>query len=317
MFSVHYPKKKDRYPTMFNRFKPVLPGIILVYLWMFGNNKAQAQLTIGPSGMFIKSTTTVSVDNLVLQPSTDLPLSDVIITHTDNPVPGINGNSIRPVYEFSQPVSFTGTVGIYYAENELNGNAEPVLALVYQNASDNNWVTITGTSVDATNNYLTQSLTTPPIIKITATSNGVILPIVLRNYAAREVSGKVKLEWQTSMEQDIDRFDIERSTDGQHFTLLTTVKGANVATGAKYTAYDHQPVPGYNYYRLLQYDRNGHKNDLGIRTVLIGAGNNMTVTTYPNPTSQAINLRLQTAYDEKLHVTLFTAQGARYIMKMY
>jgi hypothetical protein len=295
---------------MFNRFNPVLPCLILVFLWLYGNNAAHAQLTVGTTGMFIKGATTVSIDSLVLRPSADLTLSNLSITHTATPVPGLGGKSILRVYAFSQPLSFTGTIGLYYAENELNGNTEPALAFAYRKASDGEWETTTGSSVDPAGNYIMQTLTTPPLLMITATSNGVILPIVLRSYIAKEEAGKVKLEWQTSLEQDVDRFEIERSIDGQHFSYLTAVKGANIATGSGYTVYDNYPSTGYNYYRLLQYDMNGDKKDLGIRTVSLGVGNNMTVSAFPNPATQALNLRAQTATEELLHVTLFTAQGA-------
>lgn len=295
---------------MFTRFNPVLPGLVMVCLWLSTYNRAQAQLSVGATGMFIKSNTTIVVDSLVMQPSTDLTLSNLNITHTAAPLSGTGGNSIRRVYEFSQPVSFTGVIGLYYAEHELNGNTEPNLALSYLRASDNMWITTTGSSVDPAANYLMQSFTMPPVLKITATSNGVILPILLTSYYAKAVGDKVKLEWQTSLEQDADRFVIERSTDGRHFSLLTSIKCANIPTGSQYTAYDDHPSPGYNYYRLLQYDLNGGKKDFGVRTVLSGADNNLTITAYPNPVTQALNLRLQPVNKEQLHVTLFSAQGA-------
>ncbi len=295
---------------MFTRFNPVVPGFMLVISWLCGSNVVHAQLTVGPTGMFIKSATTVSVDSLVLQPSADLTISNLSITHTAIPVAGTGGNSILRVYSFSQPFSFTGAMGLYYAESELNGNTEPVLAFAYKRASDGVWITTTGSAVDADGNYITETLATPPILKITATGSSVTLPIVLRFYNAKEAAGKVKLEWQTSLEQDVDRFEVERSEDGLNFSHLTAVKAANVATGWQYTAYDNHPATGYNYYRLLQYDLNGDKKDLGIRTVWSGAGNNMDVTAYPNPATQALSLRLRSAGYEPLHVMLFTAQGA-------
>ncbi|WP_165760447.1 T9SS type A sorting domain-containing protein [Niastella populi] len=283
---------------------------MLVISWLCGNNAVYAQLTVGPTGMFIKGATTISVDSLVLQPSADVTLANLSITHTATPVGGIGGNSIRRVYTFSQPFSFTGTVGLHYAESELNGNTEPVLAFAYKRASDGVWITTTGSAVDTDGNYITETLAAPPILMITATSSSVTLPIVLRFYNAREEAGKVRLEWQTSLEQDVDRFEVERSEDGRNFSHLTSVKAANVATGWQYTAYDNHPATGYNYYRLLQYDLSGDKKDLGIRTVWSGAGNNMEVTAYPNPATQAISLRLRPSGEEPLHVMLFTAQGA-------
>lgn len=309
---LHPLSVKERLFTlaMFNRFNPILPCVMLVISWLCGNKGVHAQLTVGQTGLFIKSGTTISVDSLVLQPSADVTLSNLSLTHTATPVAGIGGNSIRRVYTFSQPFSFTGSMGLRYAESELNGNTEPVLAFAYKRASDGVWVTTTGSAVDVAGNYITETLATPPILKITATSSSVTLPIVLRFYNAKEEAGKVRLEWQTSLEQDVDRFEVERSEDGLNFSHLTAVKAANIATGWQYTAYDNHPATGYNYYRLLQYDLNGDKKDLGIRTVWSGAGNNMIVIAYPNPASQPFSLRLQSAGEGPLHVMLFTAQGA-------
>ena len=53
-----------------------------------------------------------------------------------------------------------------------------------------------------------------------------VLPVELLNLQAYAVTGGVNVDWSTATEIDNDRFDIERSLDGEHFEHIGTMPGA-------------------------------------------------------------------------------------------
>jgi hypothetical protein len=85
-----------------------------------------------------------------------------------------------------------------------------------------------------------------------------LLPITLKSFEGRTIQGRVLLEWVTSSEQDNHHFRIERSQDGIQWQMLTKVAGSgNSYTEKSYQWTDNFPLPGPNYYRLVQVDHDG------------------------------------------------------------
>lgn len=82
-----------------------------------------------------------------------------------------------------------------------------------------------------------------------------VLPVELSKFVVKSVDRQVKLEWETASERDNDYFAIERSSDGHHFTELTTIKGkGTTAFLSTYSFTDTNPIIGTSYYRLKQVD---------------------------------------------------------------
>lgn len=288
--------------------KPLLAMLSVVGLLPL-TSASQTQLSIGSTGMFISSNSTFSTAGLVLQPSSDLSLANMEITFDATPVDGIGGNSIQRVYIFSQPLEFTGTIGLFYNTSELYGNMESSLAFAYQNATTGSYITESASTLDMANKYVSFTMTGASLLKATSTSSGVVLPVSLSGFNAVADGGRVKLGWRTTFEQNSDRFEIEHSTDGVHFTTLAKVKSANAASGYQYTAYDNAPAPGVNYYRLVQYDKDGSKKSYGTELVSFGNSSQVFVQAYPNPTSKDLNINLENYKGKKIVATVFNFQG--------
>ncbi|MCI5056349.1 MAG: T9SS type A sorting domain-containing protein, partial [Flavobacteriales bacterium] len=85
------------------------------------------------------------------------------------------------------------------------------------------------------------------------------LPIELGSFTARLTEEKdVELLWSTFSEVQNDYFIVERSIDGETFHEIGRVDGnLNSNTVQRYNFVDQTPVPGINYYRLLQVDLDG------------------------------------------------------------
>ncbi|TGE28071.1 T9SS type A sorting domain-containing protein [Hymenobacter metallicola] len=116
-------------------------------------------------------------------------------------------------------------------------------------------------------------------------SNGP-LPIELTSFDATRQSGAVQLNWTTASEKNNDRFNVQRSTNGQEFTTITTVRGTGTTgKSTAYTAQDTEPLAGLSYYRLQQVDQDGSFSYSPVRVVAP-----LLTTVYPSPTYDVLNL---------------------------
>jgi len=82
------------------------------------------------------------------------------------------------------------------------------------------------------------------------------LPLNISGFGIKKEGTGLRLEWHTSTELNTNLFAIQRSTDGNSFTTLDTVKAiGNGANGYSFT--DAKPSKGTNYYRLQCVDKDG------------------------------------------------------------
>ena len=123
----------------------------------------------------------------------------------------------------------------------------------------------------------------------------VVLPDRVNSFAASLVGDKVELDWALGTVDDIGKLVVERSSDGMNFTPLQEV---DAPLANRQTAYDGQPLPGEDYYRLKLVDLRGMEAAYSrVSRVVLGATAGVSLTVYPNP---AVGRRLS-----------FTVQGLR------
>ena len=126
------------------------------------------------------------------------------------------------------------------------------------------------------------------VLDITLTPS---LPVTVHSFDARKIQHVVLLEWITESEINNDRFEIERSGDGVNFSkLLQTSSRGNSNVPVTYQLFDRSPAAGINYYRLVQYDKDGRVTYFGTRTVQLFESAN-TIHIITNPVSTEIKLQ--------------------------
>jgi hypothetical protein len=108
--------------------------------------------------------------------------------------------------------------------------------------------------------------------------------------ATMSTSNTVDLEWITSLENNIESFTVERSTDNLHYSDIASVPAENNGTMTlTYNAEDKQPPAAGNvYYRLRITDNDGrvsYSAPVTIGSVITGVGDPSAVlpSVYPNP----------------------------------
>jgi hypothetical protein len=125
------------------------------------------------------------------------------------------------------------------------------------------------------------------------------LPITLSNFDGRLIDDKVELNWNTATEINNKGFDIQRSADGVNFSSIRFVTGSdNSTTGKAYSFTDVNLLPGTNYYRLKQTDKDGR---VTYSRVLLFKSDKVKWTIYPNPTKASVNVSFN--LNSKTHVS--------------
>jgi len=85
-----------------------------------------------------------------------------------------------------------------------------------------------------------------------------VLPVKLVSFTAEKKESSVLLKWITAAEINSDKFQIEKSTDGNNWAIISTTAAAGNYSGlSTYSASDIFPSSGANLYRLKSVDRDG------------------------------------------------------------
>lgn len=137
------------------------------------------------------------------------------------------------------------------------------------------------------------------------------LPVVLKNFDVKKEGKSAMLYWSTASESISEYFEVERSSNGKKWSLISKVTASGESTSNRnYTFSDTDPNPGQNLYRLKMVDRASDCNDGSftysqIRNVTFEYA---TYMIYPNPVSDKIlfNADLQ---DQIKSVTIADAAG--------
>lgn len=111
------------------------------------------------------------------------------------------------------------------------------------------------------------------------------LPVSLTDFKANARDYDVNLSWFTSSEQNNKGFEVQRSSNGSDYTVLTFVNGAGESSSKlSYAFTDRNLVPGLYYYRLKQIDNDGRYKFSPVVTATIGRSSNIVLyNSFPNP----------------------------------
>ena len=115
----------------------------------------------------------------------------------------------------------------------------------------------------------------------------VVLPVTFSSVKAYRSNDQVNVEWKTEHELSIANYQVEKSTDGTHFTkAYTEVNVKNNDRSVAYSWVDKNPVKGANFYRIKSTELNGAvKYSLVVKVMFEKA--TPSITLYPNPVANA------------------------------
>ena len=143
-------------------------------------------------------------------------------------------------------------------------------------------------------------------------SNLTALPIGFESAKAYQKGNSVKVDWTTAYENNVDKFAVEKLTDGTNFTKLGTVSAAgNSSVKNEYSFLDATPVNGNNFYRINAIDKDGRQTYSSVLKVFIS--NAMTsVSIAPNPVrGRQLNIQFVNGVKAVYNLSLYNAGGQK------
>lgn len=137
-----------------------------------------------------------------------------------------------------------------------------------------------------------------------------VLPVVLLSVDAYVQNKDVVVNWSVANELNIKSYEVERSLDGVNFSGITAVSPENNTAQHQYNIYDHQPVAGYNYYRIKYMDEDGTVHYSTVVKVKMNEPATSSITVFPNPIeNNTIHLQFSNCTTGKYHVRLLSETG--------
>jgi uncharacterized protein (DUF1501 family) len=128
-----------------------------------------------------------------------------------------------------------------------------------------------------------------------------ILPVNIKSFTGAWKNARVSLQWITDKEVNVDRFEVERSTDGLGWTKIGAVAALNAASGATYDFGDVNLQQAFYYYRLRVVEKSGsvkYSSILLLKDAQVVKGVRMKIL--PNP----IDNWFTTSFQDKVSGTI-------------
>lgn len=151
----------------------------------------------------------------------------------------------------------------------------------------------------------------------------VVLPVVISSFTGRRVNETTVLSWMTQSESNTDRFDIDRSADGNTWTKAGQVAAAgNSSTPLSYQYIDAVSIGSGSrvYYRLKLVSKDGKYTYSNV--VLVGTSDNAVVAAQtlkitPNPIGTVMEVTCTVPNSGPVELQLLDITGAALIRQKY
>lgn len=141
------------------------------------------------------------------------------------------------------------------------------------------------------------------------------VPVTITGLKATHQNEGILFEWTSEQESGIINYEVERSTDGQHFSKIGSVTArGNSSLAINYHWLDVNPHPGVNFYRLKIIEVTKQSYSEVIR-VSAPTSNSNLVKVFPNPMTQDfISLQIH-AQKGTYQIVLTNKTGQRIFFK--
>jgi poly(3-hydroxybutyrate) depolymerase len=231
-------------------------------------------------------------------------------------LPGIN---LAPVANAGADVTTAGTNAVLnasaskdvdgtvtYAWSQLSG---PVMATITNSASGITAINNLAPGVYSFSVTVTDNKGVTSTDNVTVTIQGALLPVTYLYFNGERKGSGSLLKWATDNEQDNNYFEIERSQDGNKYTVIGKVDGAGNSSNVQEYIYTDANAPkGKLFYRLKQVDKDGAASFSKVVT-LNGDNQKTTEEIYPNPVQDNLNIVVSNEAKGNGRIVLYDLAG--------
>jgi hypothetical protein len=276
---------------------------------------------IGPNGGFIQIVNTLNAPssanpgNLGAILTSTQNLSSTIIRrgHQSQTNAGGAGTSVFRYYDISPSnnTALNATLRFSYFDAELNSLDENGLVF-WRSTNNTSWTNQGFTSRNTTTNYV-EKTGVGALSRWTLSSINNPLPVQFVLFNARCENGNVTLTWKTAQEFNSSYFNIERSTDGNHWIVIGTKPAAGNSNVESSYFYSDNVIQSNSVYRIAEYDINGDVKYTSIIRSDCNSKDDWKV--WPNPTAENFWLAIKTPAESKITIKIFDSKGALVSMR--
>lgn len=140
-----------------------------------------------------------------------------------------------------------------------------------------------------------------------------ILPINFKSISCFNSETSNMIEWETALEEAVNNFYIERSTDAQNFEVIGSVVANNYPS--KYQFLDNKPSDRQiNYYRIRAIEKYKVQGAISDVCYARSAFNSLTASSvYPNPSTGECGLDLFSENDANISINIYNTIGSKLV----
>lgn len=160
------------------------------------------------------------------------------------------------------------------------------------------------TTTSLTSYYYIEDVMVSEITGTSALCTGA-LPLTLLSFTASRQDGGVLLQWKTTNEINVDRFELQRSENAVSYATIANINAQNRNIATSYLWQDASPLPKISYYRLKMLDKNQSFQLSPVRTVSFGQ--NESVWVFPSITGDKVYIQSP----KIVMANLFNSNGAK------
>ncbi|OQP65985.1 hypothetical protein A3860_15465 [Niastella vici] len=139
------------------------------------------------------------------------------------------------------------------------------------------------------------------------------LPVVIEEFGGKEQNNNINLYWKTSHEENLNRFEVERSRDGSHFESIGIVFPWENSNHIDYAFSDKNADAGTQYYRLKMIDNNTDYKYSNILTFSITEPTTARVVIAPNPIVDKISVQFTGLKENTYCIALHNVAGQKFV----
>lgn len=133
-------------------------------------------------------------------------------------------------------------------------------------------------------------------------------PVQFTLFNAKCDNKKVLLTWKTAQEQNSSHFDIEKSEDGVHWTVIGTSTAAGSSNSEKSYSFTDNNTVQNSYYRIVEFDLNGRSQFTSIVQATCNTTN--TFNLWPNPVRDKAFINITADNTSQVMIRIFDSQGS-------
>jgi pectin methylesterase-like acyl-CoA thioesterase len=233
--------------------------------------------------------------------------------------PGINvqpqsDSSVNNTWTINEDVAggSNATIKLQWNTADQNSLFAPAnCAVVHSNGTVIDYTGTFGAVTNAGANVFTKTgsgFTAFSPFGVTSKPGNVVVPLSLISFSAKKQGKTVNVLWSSVNEINVNRFEVQRSTDRNMYTVKGIVSALGGAALNNYNFTDADPVKGYSYYRLKIIDNDGRFTYSDVEKVYFSESNPVII--FPNPATNFIKAAYAVA-GKDARIIIYSADGKK------